>query len=323
MKFITLLFPILFLALLEVPAQTPSEPTQEESTSEEKKLTRIVGQPRTKSENDAWIAITKMENQKVQVRLVNDFLQNYPNSGLTAYAYRILADVAYQENNLHRFVNYGEKALEELPKEGGLLAQLSYIYAEEGKATKAINYATRALLALKDLEKPDNQPSLQWLKVKQGMKADANYALGRSHLEKWQKTTPRPINQLQMSIKYLSQALELAPDHAYAAFRLGFAQRVSQKAEAALSSYSRASVIESPAREIARKQSSTLLKNLKRIPESKWAKMSLGDVLKEEEKLMESKLAANEMELSRLAAQLDSRQLLQFKSLIPSDIPSE
>ena len=154
MKFITFLFPILFLALLEVPAaQTPSEPTQEDSTSEEKKLDRIVGQPRTKSENDAWIAITKIESQTVQVRLVNDFLQNYPTSGLTAYAYRILADVAYQENDIDEFINYGEKALMELPKAGGLLAQLSYIYAEKGKATKAINYGKRALLALEELEK--------------------------------------------------------------------------------------------------------------------------------------------------------------------------
>ena len=71
MKFITFLFPILFLALLEVPAQTPSEPTQEESTSEEKKLTRIVGQPRTKSENDAWIAITKMENHNFSRKSIN------------------------------------------------------------------------------------------------------------------------------------------------------------------------------------------------------------------------------------------------------------
>ena len=155
--------------------------------------------------------------------------------------------------------------------------------------------------------------------MKQSMKADANYALGRSHLEKWQKTSPRPINELHLSIRYLSQALELAPGHAYAAFRLGFSQRVSQKAEAALSGYSRASVIEGPAREIARQQASKLLKNLKKLPESKWGKMSLGDVLKEEEKLMKSKLAANEMALLRLAAQLDSRQLLQFKSLIPSE----
>ena len=112
-----------------------------------------------------------------------------------------------------------------------------------------------------------------------------------------------------------SHRLEIDPQHGYAAFRLGFAQSRSRDAEAALAAYARACIVEGPAAGPARKNLERIHKDLKRDPASKWSKMSVDEVLKEERKRLEAQMAEREQKLNRLAAQVDSRELM--KTAVP------
>ncbi len=284
-------------------------------------LPRVVGQPRTKEEYDSWKAVVETEDAQERVRLAKAFLQDYPDSGLTPYAHHTLADAAYQNNDIEGFTVYAEKALMELPEAPELLAQLSYLYAEKGEAAKATEYASRALPLLEKLEKNAGIPSIEWVSMRRALQADAHYALGRSHLQKWHSSSIKPPKELEQAIEHLKEALELAPDHAYAAFRLGFAQKHSENAEAALAAYARASIIEGPAASLAKKSLQTIHKNLRKNASTKWGDTNVDLILKDEGDLLRKLLKEREQELARLAAQIDSREMLQL-NLPPVTLPT-
>ena len=272
---------------------------------------RVVGEPRSQAELEAWEDVAAAEDVGKRVRLARKFLANYPDSGLTAHVHRVLANAALERNDIDNFILQGEKALLELPDTPDLLALLANIYSERGEVLKATEYAMRALPLLDQAgEKPAAVPSIQWVTLRQGLRANAHYSLGRSHLEMWNVSSPKSPERLQQAVEHLNRTLEMDPQHAYAAFRLGFAQGRSRDAEASLAAYARACVIEGPAAGPARKSLERIHKNLQRDPESKWAQTSVKEILQEEEKRLEARMAEREQELNRLAAQLDSRELL-------------
>jgi len=281
-------------------------------------LGRVVGEPRSRAEGEAWQAVAEAKDVGKRVRLAQKFLADYPRSGLTAYAHRVLANAAHEKGDIENFVQHGEQVLRELPETPELLALLANIYSERGDVVKATDYASRALPLLDQAgEKPGAMPSVQWVALRQGLRAAAHYALGRCHLELWtkSKSSLKPPEKLRQAVENLNRTLEMDPQHGYAAFRLGFAQSRSQDAEAALAAYARACIIEGPAAGPARKNLERIHKDLKRDTASKWSKMSVDEILKEERERLEAQMAEREQKLNRLAAQVDSRELM--KTAVP------
>ncbi len=341
MKNSILLLSVLLLGVPAVHGQEQSPPTEENTPPQEGEgvvpqgaedvvpqegeeaapLPRVVGQPKTKEEYDTWKTVVETEDAQERARLAKAFLRDYPDSGLTAYAHHTLADAAYQKNDVDGFILHAEKAILELPEAPELLAQLAYLYAEKGEALKGTEYANRALPLLDELDKKADIPSIEWVTLRRALKADAHYALGRSHLQTWHTSSIKPPKQLEQAIEHLNQALEMAPDHAYAAFRLGFAQRNSDNADAALAAYARASIIEGPAAALARKQLERIHKNLKKNARAEWGDTNVDLILKDEGDLLRKLLKERDQELARLAAQIDSREMLQL-NLPPSTLPT-
>ena len=294
----------------------PHESQQSQEAEESLDLSRGVGQPRSKVEYDDWMAVEQTEDAEERARLAAEFLKNYPDSGLTALAHRALANAAYQKNDVDNFILHGEKALLELPESPELLAPMAYLYSERRQAPRAIKYADAALALLEQTERPEGMGSLEWVTQRQGLRADAHYALGRAHLEMWQQSVGAP-KELEQAAEHLEQTLELDPEHGYAAYRLGFAQLRSRNTEAALAAYARACVVEGPASGPTRQHLERIHSGLTKDPNSKWGQMSIEEILEQERKLLATKQEEQGLKLARQAAEVDrlEKERLEQKSL--------
>ena len=94
------------------------QPQQEQPQEEEDlvKRPRVVGEARSQEEFEDWKTIGQTENISEKAELAEQFLHSYPDSGLTAFAHHVLAEEAYQENDIGDFMLHGEEALLELPR---------------------------------------------------------------------------------------------------------------------------------------------------------------------------------------------------------------
>lgn len=283
--------------------QTPQQPSQDQQEPEQP--ARVVGEAREKAEFDAWQMVERAGSLSDKAELAMRFLESFPNSGLTAFAHRVLADAAYQVNDVDNFILHGENVLRELPEVPQLLAPLAYLYSERRQTAKASEYANRALLLLEKLDKPGKMTSSEWVNQRQGLQADSHYALGRAHLELWQQSVGLP-KELRQAVEHFSKTLELDPEHAYAAFRLGFAQGNSRNPKAAVAAYARAALLDSPAAERSRTYLERIHSILQKARGYEWAGKSIEDILEEARRRLAAEQAEKEQELARLAEEIDN-----------------
>ena len=283
--------------------QTPQQPAQDEQ--EPDAPARVVGEPGDKAEFDAWQVVERAGSLSEKAELAMRFLESFPNSGLTPFAHHVLADAAYQVNDVDNFILHGENALLELPEVPQLLAPLAYLYSERRQTAKANEYANRALLLLEQLGKPGKMTSSEWVNQRQGLQADSHYALGRAHLELWQQSVGSP-KELRQAVEHFSKTLELDPEHAYAAFRLGFAQGNSRNPKAAVAAFARASILDSPAAERSKNHLERIHSIMQKARDYKWAGKSIEDILGEARRRLAADKAEKEQELARLAEEIDN-----------------
>ena len=225
--------------LQQPPAsQPPAEPADE--AAEPAPPPRVVGQAGTQEELAAYEAIKATTDDNQRLALADQFLANYPDSGLTSHIYYTKA-VAYRAgNDVDKFLEFGEKALEELPELPDVLADLAFYYAEKGQPIKALRRANRALQVLEAMEKPAEAGEADWTAQKFELGGTANYAIGKVNLTQSSKVPPeRRQELLDKAIKHLQRALEQSPNNPYASFRLGEAHRHNNAGPEAIEAYAR------------------------------------------------------------------------------------
>ena len=313
LKYFRLVLPVLVLSVFsnhltaQAAATERQQTSQQPSPAEQKPITpvRVVGEPGDKAEFDAWQKVERAGSLSEKAKVAKRFLESFPNSGLTAFAHHVLADAAYQVNDVDNFILHGENALRELPEVPQLLAPLAYLYSERRQAAKASEYAKRAMVLLEKLDKPGKLTSSEWANQRQGLLADSHYALGRAHLELWQQSAGSP-KELRQAVEHFSKTLDLDPEHAYAAFRLGFAQGHSRNPKAAVAAYARASILDSPAAERSRTHLERIHSIMQRARDYEWAGNSIEDILEEERGRLAAEQAEKEQELTRLAEEIDN-----------------
>lgn len=145
--------------------------------------------PRAKSQEelDAYQKFMREQNPDEQIRLIEDFLLQYPNTELKEGAYQA-ATLAYQaKNDYAKVLTYGELTLVE--NENNLVALLVLASAipertaksdidKEAKLTQAEQYAKRGLEVLAKLTMPPNLTEQQWLQTKKDAESTPHAALG-------------------------------------------------------------------------------------------------------------------------------------------------
>jgi len=276
-----------------------TQPSEVVQTPETAKPQRVVGQPQSQEQWDTWKMIEQTEMpEKKDLALA--FLQNYPDSGLTANVHFILARYYDGIGDVESYMNHAEKTLAELPDTVDFLARLAFYYSEQGKTPTAIDYANRVLRLADNLEKPDGITVTDFVTQRSRLKAESYYALGRSSLtrQEWQK-----------SVDHLNEALKYDPRHDYACFRLALAQRNLNNAGEALMAYARAVAIGSVAAGPSRSELEKLLKIVSdNMPDSEWPKKSVQDLVQMAAEQLQEDTDRQEQELSLQVKELEAAE---------------
>ena len=146
-------------------------------------------EPEAKSQAEfaAYQKFMQEQNPDEQVRLVEDFLLEYPNTELKEYAFQVATQAYQAKNDFSRVLTYGELTLSE--NENNLVALLILASAIPERTTRrdidyqenladAEQYAGRALQQLSNLPKPQNLSMSQWEATKKDAEATPRAALG-------------------------------------------------------------------------------------------------------------------------------------------------
>lgn len=200
-------------------------------------------QPAAKSpeEFEAFQKFIREPNPEEQLRLVEDFLLQYPDSALKEFAYQTATQDYQVKNDYARLRTYGELTLAENKDNLVALLLLASAIPEktdpgdldaEEDLSDAEDYAKRALEALEKLPPRVELPAEQWERTKKEAASGAHAALGMIALVR------KDFAQAESAFR---QAVELAtqPD-AILLYRLGLCYSFEKKFAPALEAFDRA-----------------------------------------------------------------------------------
>ncbi len=267
------------------------------------KLPRVVGQAQTDEEFQAWMAVRRAPAEQ-RFALAEQFLQEFPESGLTGYAHRSLALSSQRARSYEKFIHHAEKSLEDFPNEPLMLTSLALYYAHRGEPGKAIDRGRKALRTFETVQRPDGITATEWLI----QLANANLSLGISHLFNRDNLNQGlgDSEELKRAIEYLEEATELNPSLDTAYFHLGAIALEQNKPARAITNFARAAALDGIAATIARDQLQQLYKGAEN-PEK---------LIEDEREYVQRKLLEKQAKLQELEQQTASEE-----SLLP--IPSE
>ncbi len=231
-----------------VPQPPPSgqeQVTSEETTQAPAEPQRVIGQTRSPEEAAAFNAMRAETDQDLKISKATEFLQTFPDSGLTPMVHAELAGIYLQRVDLDNFLKHGEEALKEIPNNANLLATMSFYYAEGRQPFKAAESATKALTILGMLERPMELTPSEWTTQKFFLSSESHYALGRVQLGQSQRSdSSGPGNlTLQEAVKNFQQSLEANPTHEFAAYRLAEAYERQGDIENGVKMYARTAAL--------------------------------------------------------------------------------
>ncbi|MBI4455397.1 MAG: hypothetical protein HY644_05800 [Acidobacteria bacterium] len=246
---------------LQAVARSPQKSAQEGQAAQ--KPPRVVGQPQTKEEYDAYIAITQATDNQQRANLCEELLQKFPDSGLTPYVHQIAATTYQQLNNFDKLTEHGEGALKELPDNAVILTILASAYADRGKPDLALERAEKAFKAIEALQAPPQVDPAEFAKGKEQLLSTVYAAQGVAYLAKVQEARAKKAAEpkqetsgdgggapeekkeeadpnLDSAVADLNKALALNPKDDYSYFRLGIAYTLKNDVENAKAAYAKA-----------------------------------------------------------------------------------
>jgi tetratricopeptide (TPR) repeat protein len=183
-----------FLALIAAhqmaaAPQAATAPRQAPAASPPPAGSQSKAQPKAKSQEEfqAFQKFMQAQNPDEQIRLVEDFLLQYPQSALKEFAFQTATQAYQAKNDYPRVLTYGEMTLAE--NQDNLVALLilaSAIPERTGKddadrderLSDAERYAARGLEVLAKLPKPSDVPGDQWERSRKETESAAHGALG-------------------------------------------------------------------------------------------------------------------------------------------------
>lgn len=150
-------------------------------------------QPRAKTEEEfaTYRRFIREPNPEEQIRIIEDFLLQYPDSELKEYAFQAATQAYQAKNDYPRVLTYGELTLAENPDNLVALLILASAIAErtgkndedrDEKLTQAAEYARRALDVLPRLPQPAGVTAARWEQTKREAAASSHAALGMVNL---------------------------------------------------------------------------------------------------------------------------------------------
>ena len=184
-----------------------------------------LGVPQSQVELDDFNKIKAEPDPAAKKKLIDDFAQKYPDSGLRAYAFQEGAYLGRQSNNLDMMSEYGEKSLEAWPENFVLRTELGSAYAQRNLPDKAESQAERAIELVLDAQKPPQLSEDQWAQGRKQVLGTNFSTLGFVHLRRAQAITDAANRKVEAekAVAPLKKALEHLPTDDFSLYGLGFA----------------------------------------------------------------------------------------------------
>ncbi|MBI4459501.1 MAG: hypothetical protein HY648_05535 [Acidobacteria bacterium] len=202
--------------------------------------------PRAKSpeELEAYEKFTQAQDPDERIRLVEDFLLQYPDSELKEYAFQVATQAYQAKNDYARVLTYGELTLAENENNLVVLLVLAAAIADrtsqddadrEEKFADAERYAKRALERLATLEKPLEAVQPEWEQAKRNAEGTAHAALGMVAMLR--RDFARAESEFRLAVSLTS------PSDPVLLYRFGLCYFFQQKHDLALDVLGRAAAL--------------------------------------------------------------------------------
>jgi tetratricopeptide (TPR) repeat protein len=216
-------------------------PAQNEGQSAAAPTEKKPPSAKSQEELDAYQKFMREQNPDEQVRLIEDFLLQYPNTELKEYAYQSATQAYQAKNDFAKVMTYGELTLAENPNNLVALLILASSIPErtaksdldkEAKLAQAEQYANRGLEVLSKLTMPSNLTEQQWTQIKRDAESTPHAALGVVALIR--EDFPKAESEFKTAIEMASK-----PDPV-TLYRLGLCYSFEKKYDPALEALDRA-----------------------------------------------------------------------------------
>jgi tetratricopeptide (TPR) repeat protein len=204
-----------------------------------------IGQPGSPAELDEFEKLKAETDMKAKKRMIDDFVQNHPDSGLKAYALQEGAYMGREANNIDLMSEYGEKSLEVWPQNFVLITELGNAYAHRNRADQAEAKAEKAIELISAVQKPPRPTEEQWAQGRKLLLAMNFSTLGFVHLRRAQAKTAMPDRKSEalIAVAPFKKALELTPTDETTLYGIGFSYTILNDYPNAESSLAKAVVL--------------------------------------------------------------------------------
>jgi tetratricopeptide (TPR) repeat protein len=184
-----------------------------------------VGQAPPKAEEDDFSKLLAENDAAAKKRMIDEFLQKYPESGLTGQVHRVAADLGQRTNNADMIIKHGERALVAFPEDFPVMSILANAYVERNELDKSEELATRALELIGGFQKPAQMPEEEWTTTKKALMGGNFSTLGMIHLRRAQaaQNPAEKKSGAEKAVAPLKKAIENQPKDDYSYYYLGFA----------------------------------------------------------------------------------------------------
>jgi tetratricopeptide (TPR) repeat protein len=220
------------------------------------------GQAPSKAEEDDFNKLLAENDAAAKKRMIDEFLQKYPESGLTGQVHRVAADLGQRTNNADMIIKHGERALVAFPEDFPVMSILATAYVDRNELDKSEELAERALQLIAVFQKPAQMPEEEWTATKKALMGGNFSTLGMIHLRRAQaaQNPAEKKSGAEKAVAPLKKALENQPKDDYSYYYLGFAYVLLNDYSNAESSLAKAVALNGVASPNARKLLEDLFK---------------------------------------------------------------
>jgi tetratricopeptide (TPR) repeat protein len=213
-----------------------------------------IGQAGSPAELDEFEKLKAETDMNAKKRMIDDFVQNHPDSGLKAYALQEGAYMGRAADNIDLMSEYGEKSLEVWPENFVLMTELGNAYAHRNRVDQAEAKAEKAIELISEAQKPPRPTEEQWAQGKKVLLAMNFSTLGFVHLRRSQAKTAMPDRRSEalIAVAPFKKALTLTPADDAAFYGIGFSYTILNDYPNAESNLAKAVALNGPVASAAR-----------------------------------------------------------------------
>jgi tetratricopeptide (TPR) repeat protein len=184
-----------------------------------------LGQAGSQQELDAYNRMHNQFDPNEKKNLIDQFVRDYPDSGLLAYAYQDGVYLGRRANNIEMMAQYGEKSLELWPENFTLLTELGSVYVQRERINEAELKAQSALDLLESAERPAYMAESQWAEVRRILISSNCSTLGFVHLRRAlaSKEAGYRKSEAEGALSWFVRAQQMQPLDDFTLYGFGFA----------------------------------------------------------------------------------------------------